>query len=414
MSDSMNSMDSEIMRRNGLFYKMPQELSTTVNRTFIKEFSQGNIFSEGDTIVIDINSGSAYIEPTNAMLSFNLKVIAENLPNALDEYSFGSGSACNLFKEIKISSKNGTEILRTQNANVLSKILLDYKYSSDAEGVLNMSGRGGASRLADNTDTKFVVPMKLFSSLYEPTVQGMKIPSGLSSGMRIEITLENASRALVFTPSAGGSGIKYVLSKPTLFMMAHTLNDPTAGALSLNSGKTGLEYTYPQYFNSPVTTTSQTINEQVKKAVARANRVMCAIFTTADDNDELKDSFKMRNSSDLQQYQWRVGSSYYPKSVVTDDVEAWYLSTDTFNKIRDIKTSSAAITLQEYQEDGKFLLSAPIESESALNLSGVSLSNSNTLALELTVSNSTEKSIHIFTEYTTVARTFVNSTSIKI
>jgi hypothetical protein len=156
------------------------------------------------------------------------------------------------------------------------------------------------------------------------------------------------------------------------------------------------------------------VSEQVKKAVARATRVMCAIFTTADNNNELKDSFKMRPSTDLLNYQWRVGTSYFPKAPVTNSTEAWFMAEDTFDKIRDVKQMSSDVTLADYDTGGKFLIAAPLESESLLNLTGVSLSNSNTLALELNLTNSDEKTIHIFTEYTTVSKTFVNSTSIKI
>jgi hypothetical protein len=103
-----------------------------------------------------------------------------------------------------------------------------------------------------------------------------------------------------------------------------------------------------------------------------------------------------------------------PNQVVSDSVEAWYLALDTFDKIRDLKQMSSAISLADYDTGGKFLLATTLESESALNLTGVSLSNSNTLELRLNLANATQKTIHIFTEYTTIAKTFVNSTSVKI
>lgn len=407
------NVNNQVMERNGLFYRMPQELSTTVSRTFIKEFSQSQTYSPLSTIVFDINTGSGYIDPSNAMLSFDLAVEASVTPNAGDTYDFGSSSACNLINEIRILSKNGTEILRTQNSNVLSKIMIDYKYSSDAEGVLNMAGRGLSGLAADNTTKRFVIPMKLIASMYEPTVRGMKIPAGLSSGMRIELTLESSSRAIVFT-TAGGTGVDYRITNATLFMMKHDLNDPTQSALMRNSASTGLEYTFPSYFCSPLTTTSQSVNEQVKKAVARATRVFCAIYTTANQSLESVDSFQARPSSDLKNYQYRVGSTYFPNQIVSNDTEAWYLAEDTYDKIRDIKLASSAVNLADYQTGGKFLVGTTLESESALNLSGVSLSNSNTLELRLEMNNSTEKNLYIFTEYTAVSKTFVNTSSIKI
>jgi hypothetical protein len=407
------SGNSEVLRLNGLFYKMPQELSTTVKRSFVKEYSQSQTYAPQSTVVFDINTGSGYIDPANAMLSFDLAVVATATPNAGDTYTFGTGSACNLINEVRILSKNGTEVLRTQNANVLSKIMIDYKYSTDAEGVLNMAGRGIAAEPALNGTQRYVIPLKLFSSLFEPTVKGMKIPAGLASGMRIELTLESAGRALVRN-AAGGTAYTYSMTNPVIYFMKHDLNDPAQSQLMANSAETGLEYTYNQYFNTPLTTTSLSINEAIKKSVARANRVFVGIFETANASDETADSFAMRLSGDLVDYQWRVGTSYYPNQVVTDEIEAWYMSQDTFDKIRDIKHSSSAVSLADYQTGGKFLLGTALESDSALNLSGVSLSNSNTLELRLNLQNAVERTLHIFTEYTTVSRTFVNSTNVKI
>jgi hypothetical protein len=423
---SMSSADSEILARNGLFYKMPQSLSTSVDRTFKKEFAQKQSYTPNQTMVFDLNTGSDYIDPKSCMLSFNLAVVATTTPNAGDVYDFGfgSGTAVNLIREIRLISKNGTEVDRIQNANILAKILTDYTYSEEGQKTLQMAGYepvGGTSFAATNADRRYVIPMSLISGFFRPTVKGMKIPSGLSSGMRIEITLEAAARALHFT-TAGGTVVTYTVSDPVIYMMSHSLNDPTQAALMKNSAETGLEYTFPSYFNTPESVgASATVNIQVKKAVAQATSVFAGLYDNADAQDEAEDSFASIGGTALTNFQYRVGASYYPQQVVQDTTEAWYVSLSAFNKNRDIQTFPANVDQDMYEATGnganglgKFVLATALETDSLLNLSGVPLNNSNVLELRATTSFGSAHTYHLFLEYISVSRTFINKSSIKI
>jgi len=386
---SMSSADSEILARNGLFYKMPQSLSTSVNRTFKKEFAQKQSYTPNQTMVFDLNTGSDYIDPKSCMLSFNLAVVATTAPHVDDDYDFGqnSGTAANLIREIRLISKNGTEIDRIQNANVLAKILTDYTFSEEGQKTLEMAGYlpvGGATFDATNVDRRFVIPMSLISGFFRPTVKGMKIPSGLSSGMRIEITLETAERAIRFE-TGGGTVVTYTVSDPVIYMMSHSLNDPTQAALMKNSAETGLEYTFPSYFNTPESVgASATVNIQVKKAVSQATSVFAGLYDNNSAQVEAKDSFASVSGSLLTNFQYRVGANYYPQQVVQDTTEAWYVSSGAFNKNRDIQTFPANVDQNQYNtggnltptsegEDGlgKFILATALETDSLLNLSGV-------------------------------------------
>lgn len=429
----MSAGNSEILARNGLFYKMPQSLSTTVNRTFKKEFAHKQTYLEGQTIVFDLNTGSDYIDPASCMLSFNLEVIATTAtPATGDTYSFGigSGTAANLISEIRILSKNGTEVDRTQHANVLSKIRTDYLYSEDGQRGLQMAGYlptstkavdapVGTSFSANNAvqatrTRRFVIPLSLMSGFFRPTVKGMKIPAGLASGMRIEMTLDVAGRALVNELGGAGRTLSYTMTDPVFYMMSHSLNDPTQAMLMQNSAETGLEYTFPSYFNTPLTTNANSINEQVKRAVSQATSVFAAAYLTGDSVNEEKDSFGSIPSARFADFQWRVGSQYYPQQTVTNSTEAWYVSEGAFNKLRDMMTFPANVSKTDYDTGGKFLVATALETDSLLNLSGIPLNNSNVLELRMTVTGGLETTYEIFVEYISIARTFINKTNIKI
>ncbi len=418
LEDTMGGLsvvDSQIMASNGLLYKMPQELSTTMDRTFVKEFAQAQLYAQGTTVTWDLNTGASYPDPDNAMLSFILAVTANTGPDAADRYTFGSSLATNLISEIRLISKNGVELDRIQNANVLSKVMVDYMYSDEGQGMLEMAGKNIAPTAMGGLGVRYVIPMNLISGFFRPEVKGMKIPSGLASGLRIEMTLEAPNRALVQTAGTG-TDISYTVSTPVIYMMTHKLNDPTSAVLMQNSAQTGLEYTFPSYFNSPQSTTSLAVVEQVGKAVAKATSVFTSIYDSATKIDITADSFRSIISAELADYQYRVGNNYYPQQVVKDNVESWYIAESAFNKTRDWRTTPSFIRKADYDAGGKFLVASSLETDGNLNLSGVPLNNSNTLELRMTVTNAVtaDKTFHTFLRYTTVARTFVNKTSIKI
>jgi hypothetical protein len=402
------SSDSALMATNGLLYRMPQQLSVCVNRTFKKEYAQRTQCSETDTIVFDINTGSSYVDPASCMLSFELKVESKTSDPG-DTFSFGSGMATNIIKEIRILSKNGCEVDRTQNANVLAKILKDYTYSKDSQGMLSNAGLG-LTYASDTTHT-FVIPLPLISGLFRPTVHGMKIPAGLMSGMRIEFITEKARRAITYV--GAGTNVSYTVSNPEMLFQCMDLNDPTQAVLMKNSAETGLEYTFPSYFSSPHTTAGNSVNEQVKKAVAQCTRAFTTVFNKADVSDEKKDGFNSLDATAFETFQYRVGSNYYPQKAVSNLAESWYVTSSAFKcNFQDVNN---AMSLADYKTGGNFVMGIPLETDSRLNLSGLPTNNSNVLEVRIELdANGVDLEYIIFIEHVTVARTFINATSIKI
>lgn len=410
----MNDMaDDQFLSTNGLFYRMPPTLSTTVDRTFNREQANKSSYTQGETIVIDLNIGTSYLDPKNAMLSFDLTVTATAGADNADRVTFGSGSAANLIKEIRFLSKNGCEVDRTTKSNKLTKIQQDYMYSVEGQRYLQMAGigrvLGGAAGLAANKQ-RFVIPMAFISGFFRPVVKGMKMPGGLMSGMRIELTLEDPT--LCFQRTAGtATALSYTIEDPTMLMMLHELNDPTQAVLLQNSSDTGLEYTFPSYFESGGESTQIRVNDQVKKAVGNCNKIFVAVYDLAGDNNILtitNDPVAACNSTSFAEFQFRVGANYYPQQTIKSDIEAWYIATSAF------KGGETAVTLADYQSGGKFLLSHPLEADSALNLSGIPLNNSNLAAYQIAMTTSINREYAVFIEFITVAKTFINKTSIKI
>lgn len=413
-----------ILSKNNLYYKMPQSLSTTIDRTFSRQYAQRSSYSAGDTIVFDLNTGTSYLDPNNAVLSMDVNLAytgtaTAGAPPTGTLVSFGSGlGAVSLIQEIRLMSKNGTPVDRIESANVLAKIMSEWTFSDETNKYAQMALKDHAFTTVAGFSQRAVIPLKWISGFFRPTVRDMFIPSGLASGMRIEITLARANRAFYISSAGGISNLTYTITDPTILCMLHSLNDPTAAALMENSAQTGLEYTFPSYFASTVTTTQSAINEQVKKAVSQCTRVFTTAFVVSGAESSLletKDGFKSIDAgTQFGSYQYRVGSSYYPQNVIDDVTEAWYVTNAAFDKNRDALDANG-LQYSTYVTNGKFTVGVPLQTHDRLNLSGLPINNSSVLELRLTLVPSAEsREITTFMEYITVARTFVNKTSVKI
>ena len=96
--------------------------------------------------------------------------------------------------------------------------------------------------------TRVAIPLKVISGLFEPTVKGMKMPPGLISGARVEITLEKFARAFgpLVKPSGdttSTSATTYSVNNPIIICLAHELSDNSQMVLNEESVENGLEYT---------------------------------------------------------------------------------------------------------------------------------------------------------------------------
>ena len=104
------------MENNNLIYKQPMALSLAKTRTQVKQFFQRSDYSSAPnkTAIIDLNTGSSYIDVYNSFLSFDVTAWS----TAQEEFSFGDGSAMNVIDRITIRTRSGTEVERLEGANL--------------------------------------------------------------------------------------------------------------------------------------------------------------------------------------------------------------------------------------------------------------------------------------------------------
>ena len=413
----------DIMSLNGLKYRIPQPISTGVSRSYKKEYSQKNDYQKNQVMVFDLNTGTNYVNPDTALLSFKFQLVqpAAGAPGGGDTVKWGGSlGAASLFTEIRIISKNGIELDRISDAAQLSKIFVDYSVSNDMAGELEMSQGYGAAEsenliLTGNTSftnaLECVIPMKYLSGFFRPTIKGMLLPAGLASGLRIEISLTPDLVQSIVAPQVPTS---YTVTDPVLILETTEMNDPVQGALMKESASNGLEYTFPSYYSTKLNVAaSGTIATQVNKAVSQATRMFLTLQAplVADASEVLLDSFKSLPITDYKSYQFRVGQNYFPNLLVDRTTEKMSYALSAVNGWSD--GTGINVSFDDYIRDGKGLVATSLETADRLNLAGLMLNNSSTGEIRLTVDTNPVRGV-LFLEFIAVVKTSLNKSSLRI
>lgn len=406
--------EKDIMKLNGLFYKMPQVLSTTITRNVIKQYSQRQSYSEGDTIIFDLNTGDSYIDPHDCCLKWQVRAVGTNGAWTSLLPTIGSYS---LINEVRIFAKSGVELDRIQDVNQYIHITQGYEESGDSkESYYDMIGsEDPVSNDTDGSWSTYVLPLSRISGLFRPDVKNQKLPPSIISGCRIELVLETFARAFN-TPDAQNTS--YTIQNPQILMTANRLNDLTQRTLNNEASMSGLEYTYPRTFGTTETTDQTSLAIQIKKAVSQAKRIICMPIIATRFNDNNQESFKGVGTDDgtefcFTDYQYRVGSFYNPQQKSQDAVEHLFITTAGYNHHMESKHAKA-ISLTTYLSD-YYAVGASFESNILLNRSGIPINNSNSLELLSTVANGGNSyKYYLFMDYTAVVKARLTNLSIKI
>lgn len=396
-----NQAEKKVMAVNGLFYQMPAPLSTTLIRTYKKQYSQRIEYNPSDTIVFDFNV-SGFVDPVLSHIKIQVDAVGQN--SAFDP----RGTVANLFREVRIQSKNGAELDRVEHANdwIHHYLMTCVPAEKLNEYAINWGYGQVPGGMVAGQSYVFTLPLSFILGLFRPYVKGQKIPPQLLSGARLEIQLENANKALIST--AGGS---YRVVRPEILLMEHTLNDNSNKVIVENSANDGLEYAYPRVFTSVESSSVADFNSQIKKAVSQATAVYTVPKPSAQQSDITQDSFEsVAGAANFVDYSYRIGSNYFPHQIVDNESDAFEISSNVCGK----REHWSPITNSSLYRLNLFHMSVPIKKENDISASGLAVNNSTSLEVRYNSGNTNAKTIYTFLEYVTLARVFLSQCSVKI
>lgn len=480
--DMGNSQD--LSKRQGLItvndlnYVLEPDLSVATNKTVKKHFFQSQTYSPGQQAICILNSGADYIDTRRSFLQFQLNFTEP----ANTEVGFGAhGSACNLIKDITISTRSGDELCRIQDFNLLQNMMLPLMYDTEwfkAQGQTMAYGQ----RLSESH--RLCIPMYILSPLFG---YGRLMPAMLMSGLRLEITFAESQYPFIAstdtTADTQSNNIAYTITDPYFALQSVQLSDSIQRALNELSATNGLEVVYCDWERTTLNQGNDfggTINVEVRKSCSRALKAFARIRPTGGTGteeprpDSERDSFRAEAQFPFLEYQWQLGSLYFPQQPVKG-TDAYDCGTEaychlleacdkfhgearqpylTFNgdfQIDELTSNIQGATATQvgvarpgyyqaipFAEPGSFIhdqhvLGVNLERSSMFNLAGVPVNNSRVLSLRAkldTVNSSGEiqagtstaavgivghpnRQLDVYLKYVKLARVFLNNVEVE-
>ena len=382
---------------NDLTYSLPKNLSLASARNLKVFHAQRSAYTDGETsIIFTIQTGAQFINFAGSSLQF--KVQATDVA----PWSWGKGSAMNLFKEIIVTSRSGQELCRLDKLNVYR--LHQDRLNMSPEELLSVGSLMGYDMTAIAAGTaakKFIIPMNKLCGLFDSK---KLMPQWLASGMRIELRLEDKDVAF----DAGTAVTGYEITNPILSLDTFLLNDSASKKLNEISARNGLEYVFKSHHAITDSFSTSSTNIDVNKAVSRAlgaiavSRKQSEIGTG--NGDSLKsEAFKIDHS------QWRLGSSYFPHQPLQGIEEHYWNTLYTTEKLGSTHPSS--VTLTTYTSNFG-VLSANLERSNVLAHSGSPINNSISLSLDARYSDTHARQMVVFLEYVSIARVYLSNVTL--
>lgn len=415
---------------NNLIYEMPKSLSLATGRTHTVSYPQRSsyVVNRNNTIVFDWNTGNSFIDPANSYLRFKM-VASGVLTTAASAPSFGSGSACNLFHEMRIRSRSGVELDRIDNYNVYKSFEHDFSKSTNWKQTIGASyfldSTAAIFNVANSVKQEVTIPLTELSTFFTPLKRQL-IPPQLASGLHIELGLESLTKAFIDAYGWFQAGSSLELQDIQMVLDTVTMSDETSKLLNLESSSSGLEYAYPRIYSNMITVDagSSNINVQIQKAVSQATHVFTIIQNNTNVNSAGVDSF-LSESFRTKSWQYRLGAMYYPHIPVQSDVttavntkglETYLLALASYDKMK-MPFSESSMTPADFSANHT-IHAVSLERNQSLSVSGLPINNSRVLEFicerDASSDGSAKRDVLSFLCYISVARSYIDNVAVAI
>jgi len=415
--------ESSVLFNNNLIYELPVPISVVTNKTVKKSWFQNRSYDEGQTMTCLFNTGTDFIDQPNSSLVLTVKVKSTN--NETFSCGWGSGSAMNLVRNIRIYHRSGTVFTNTQKMNLYRKTTDNYiqnpEWFASVGQLMGYSDKDTNGLYADqftnanvgSDEITFVIPLEKLHSFFSPS-GSVFIPPNIISGLRCEIDLESPSVALVngtLFPESQPSG--YEITNCYFRTSSVSLMDSACASINTTAQRQSLSYLYEDVFTSQNSHPGQNsaVNIDINKSVAFCQ----GAFAVTQDQDLINDIQVDSMICPYRSGSWwySLGSNYYPNQKIENFRIAYHNSLMVYDKLKhDFKNTS--VTLQQFNiENGIYAVT--LERDTSLSLSASPVNASRALRFELLFDNPPDAQlVTCYMTYLTSARCTLLSARVDI
>lgn len=438
MSGSEDQMGAQAVQAvNQLSYKLPPDLSVATQRNMQSQYFQAQSYAPGSVAVCILNTGSSFVDFNRSVLYIDVMFSGTTAGITGATGGFGpNGSACNLLNRVLICSRSGSVLERIDNANQLASARLYLERSRDyVHNNASVMGANtgtavptyGSGTLALGGETvRFALPCCDWSPLFANA--DALFPSALASGMRIELTLESALNALIYT---GATNVpNYQVTAIRLDCECYQLSDMVMRSLNNQASTSSLEVTSVTVHDTQSRRSQSSVNVDCGKACSRALRYLYRERDSrADPTDATFDNFKCLPVTSTYwpvEHQARVGSLYIPQQSIragagavalsSQKTASWEMFATTLKGIEKLGTGNATETpIVTYMSD-RFQIYDSLDRSSVLELAGIPLSNSRLLNVQQSwnVAPARATLIDLYLFHAVLIRCFLTGSNVEV
>ena len=402
---------------NNLVYSVPPSSTAAIERSYKRGYFDNREYAAERTMRCVVQTGAQYVNCGTSNLIIKVKPTFDGT-----NVNWGVGSACNLFRNIRVFSKSGVELSNILNAN-FNRIIEDNFLESEEWWQTTGGLMGyGVSGVLNHTMTasdgvyEFVIPLCKISPVFKPLGEQL-MPAALASGLILEIDLDTANRAFVRN---GGTENSYSIEDIYLNLDCTTLNDSSVMTLNDVTSKQLLEWSYIDVYNSNLTQNSgnSLLSTSINKSVSFADHIVAAIQDQTNLESATQDTFISSWAESSGKYQFTLGSIQLPSNVMVDSLEQTYFQAlSTYNRARDTNSTKSRmaghLTATRFR-DLVAVKTTSFSKDQMLALSQLAISSARSLRLnaELVPAPADNQVVNIYMHYVKVAE--VSITDCKI
>ena len=423
----MGQMSGEItnienLSLNNMDYQMPPNNSVCVNRVTKRNYFQNRTYTDQQTMICQFNTGTDSINCKNSRLVIKVRPTAlDNFAGEIVDADFGTGSGCNLLKNIRIYHRSGTTYTNTIKYN-LYRAKVDHIKQTPAwftsigdplmgyNSGIKFAYTGSGEYIKSLTET-IEIPLNLVHPFFD-ALSSPNLPSAMASGLRIEIDLEAVTQAFRRRTLGPTPGVPdgYSIEDCYFDLESIAIMDSAQATLNTVAQKQNLEYLYSDIFTSQnsLPSDSSQVNIDVNKSVALCEFALGCVQFNSQLNNYASDGFSTAYFDSSFWYQ--LGSNQYPLVKVDNDKTAYAQALVCFDKFANSLEPSNTTFAKFIGSEGVY--AQTFERDSAMALSASPINASRSLRFDLTreFSVPTPTLFTIFLTYLTSARsTLLNS-----
>ena len=387
-------VDKSILFDNNLVYSAPQASSVTTMRVLRRQLFQNRTYGSNSTATCVWNTGTDFVDAVNSSLVVKISTTGAVADTAYS-CGFGTGSAMNIVKNIRIFHTSGTTFTNTQGMNFFRKVEDVFSETPiwfETIGVNMGYPVNDAEKKAKFNDSEesayFVIPLTKLHPFFQ-SEGGTFIPSHIASGLRIEIDTATVGESLLTDTTQATNVGNYTVDEIYFNLMSINLMDSAQASLNTTASTKTLDYIYKDIFTSQNTqpSTSTAINIDINRSVGLADHAFATIRPQSILNSVLYDSFESEYYP--ARYWFLLGSNPFPIQYVDPDASSAYSNAlITYDKFRPAYNQGGSATKQIFSVSNS-VMAVSLERDCSIALSQSPVNSSRALRFEAYLDNST-------------------------